>query len=156
MRGTIEKKFVAALGRPLGILESPLEPMARQLRTGPGPLLKKISEYKKRGIIRRYGAVLAHQRIGLRSNALVAWRVERPRITAAGRIMAGHPSVSHCYLRKSYPHWPFNLYTMIHCASRSSCMRTIQSLARAAGIREYRVLETVRELKKTKAGIWQR
>ena len=154
MRTAIDKRFVLALSRPLGIIKTPLAPAADALRTGPDRLLKQIRAYKRAGIIRRYGAVLAHRRVGLRCNALVAWRVAPRRIRAAGQLLARHPSVSHCYLRKTAPRWQYNLYTMVHAGSRCSCMRAIRALSRAAGADGYIILETVKELKKTKAVIW--
>lgn len=104
-------------------------------------------------MIRRFGAVLAHQRIGLRTNVLTAWKVPVKKINAVAGVLAFHPAVTHCYLRKAYAQWPYNLYAMVHARTQKESQAIIRSLKAKTGIRQYTVLLTLKELKKTKADL---
>jgi DNA-binding Lrp family transcriptional regulator len=104
------------------------------------------------GRIRRFGAILDGRRLGLRFNALVAWRAGQGRIASAGRRLASFRQVSHCYARARSRSWPYDLYTMIHVRDRRLGRQLITEMARATGIADYVVLETARELKRSSIG----
>jgi len=100
-------------------------------------------------VIRRFGATLRHQKSGYRANAMTAWQVEEDRMDAVGEIMASFKEVSHCYRRDPTPEWKYNLYTMIHGKDEAHCRHTAEKMARKAGIHNYSLLFSRRELKKT-------
>lgn len=99
--------------------------------------------------IRRFGAVLRHTKSGLIVNAMVAWNVPRGAEDEAGETMSSFSSVSHCYLREADMSWPYNVYTMIHSDSKGGLKKIIEEISQKTGIDDFKVLETVRELKKT-------
>lgn len=149
-----DRKFILALNRPLGIIKMPFEPVAKKLGWDEERLLKAIKVYKNLGVIRRLGLILAHREIGLRSNVLVAWKVAKKNIMFAADIFCKAEEVSHCYQRKTYPSWPYNIYTMVHGRTRRDCLRIVKALSGKSGVRDYRELFTLKELKKKKADIW--
>jgi siroheme decarboxylase len=149
-----EKKFILALNRPLGIIKMPFSAPARSLGWDESKFLKVVKSYKKNGVIRRLGLILAHREIGLRSNVLVAWRIAGKGLHAAASIFQKAGEVSHCYQRRTCASWPYNFYTMIHGRNRQDCLRIVKRLSRMTGIKDYRELFTLKELKKTKADIW--
>jgi siroheme decarboxylase len=149
-----DKKIILALNRPLGIMSRPFAAAARKLGWKESRLLDNIRAYKKQGLIRRFGFVLAHRNIGFKSNVLVAWKVPAGSFARAENIFKAAEEISHCYQRKTFPDWPYNVYTMVHGADRQSCWKLIRELSRKAGIKDYRVFFTLKELKKTKADIW--
>ncbi len=150
----IEKKNVLALNRPLGIIKRPFAPVAKKLGWEETKLLGLIKEYKAKGVIRRLGFILAHRDIGFKSNALVVWKVPAKDLLRAADIFKRAPEISHCYERKTFPAWPYNVYTMVHGRSKRGCLKIISALSRNTGIKEYQALFTVKELKKKKADIW--
>ena len=101
------------------------------------------------GNLRRFGAVLRHTKSGLVVNAMVAWSVPSSTEDKTGKIMATFSEVSHCYLREADKSWPYNIYTMIHASSKEGLKKTIGEISEKTGIFDFKVLETVRELKKT-------
>jgi len=103
-------------------------------------------------LIRRFGAVLDHYKIGLKSNALVAWQVEEDDLPAAAKVMEKVPNISHCYWRRPGPNWPYSLYTMLHAPSRLECLKILQLISGRLGtkIKDMKVLFTLKELKKTR------
>ena len=149
-----DKKFILALNRPLGIIKMPFAPVAKKLGWKEEKLLKAIKVYKDLGVIRRLGLILAHREIGLRSNVLVAWNVDEKDIMSAADIFCRTEEVSHCYQRKTYASWPYNIYTMIHGRNRRDCLRIVRALSGLSGTKDYRELFTLKELKKKKADIW--
>jgi hypothetical protein len=62
-------------------------------------------------------------------------------------------AVTHCYFRHTYPSWPYNMYTMLHARSDRECRRLIRQLAEVSGVRDYKVLDTIKEFKKTKTDL---
>lgn len=149
----VDKKFILELNKPLGISRKPFSPIAKRLGWSEEKVLSTLKDYKAKGLLRRFGAILGHQNIGLKTNALVAWKVPQKRINCVARILKGVPPISHCYLRSSYLLWPYNLYTMLHCRDKNSCLLLLKSIAQKAGIKDYRVLFTLKEFKKTKSNL---
>ncbi len=113
-------------------------------------VLQLLRELKELGAIRRFGATLRHQKAGYGANAMVAWRPgDEADLSALGRRMAANPHVSHCYHRRTYPEWPYSLYTMIHGRSPEECQEAIADLSKELGLETYSVLYSIKELKKT-------
>lgn len=149
----VDKKLIIALNKPLGITARPFLPMAKKLKMPEERLLFLLNAYKKNGLLRRFGAILDHQKIGFKVNGLVAWRVPLNRINGVARIFRRFPQISHCYQRKVYPAWPYNLYTMLHCRDKNPCLALVKSIALKSGIKDYRVLFTLKEFKKIKSNL---
>ena len=102
-----------------------------------------------RGVIRRFGATIRHQKSGFKANAMVAWEVDEAGVLEVGEIMASFTAVSHCYRRDPKGDWPYNLYTMIHAKDMASCLATAAEMSKKAGVKTYTLLFSIRELKKT-------
>ncbi len=131
------------------IVKRPFKLLAKRLDIKEEDLLSNLKASKKKRVIRRFGAVLSHRKIGLKANALVAWKVKKKDIDSAGKAMAEFTQVSHCYLRTSYAKWPYNLYTMLHSDSREELLRIISRISKKVRPEGYRVLFTLKEFKKT-------
>ena len=112
-------------------------------------VLALLTRLKEDGTIRRFGASIKHQRTGWKHNAMVAWIIDPALADEAGPKAAEHPRISHCYYRPdTAPDWPYTLYTMIHGKSEQECLDVVEELRRATPLREYAVLESLKELKK--------
>jgi len=112
-------------------------------------LLDRIKSLKEQGILRRLGATLYHQRVGFKANAMVAWYVPNDLIDETGFLMATFTEVSHCYQRKIEEKWRYNLFTMIHGKSKKDCQSICKRIAEKTGIKDYVLLLTLKEYKKT-------
>lgn len=151
------KKVLKIASGDLPITERPFDLWAEEAGIETDEFLKilaenlggKASTKGKKGAVRRFGAVLRHGKSGLIVNAMVAWKAPHDAADEAGQTMASFREVSHCYLREMEKSWPYNLYTMIHAESRAELEKTVAAISEKTGIGDYRVLETVRELKKT-------
>lgn len=145
----LEKRLIYALSGDIGPGARPFSDLGRRLGVSEAEVLEAVQSLKRRGILRRFGATLRHQLSGFTANAMVAWRVEPARVEEAGRVLASFAQVSHCYQRRLAPGWPYNLYTMIHGSSPEECRGLARRMAAAAGVREYELLFSDEELKKT-------
>lgn len=110
-------------------------------------VLDVIRRLRERGVIRRFGAVLRHQRAGVTENALVVWAVPAEDLERAGTLAARRPEVTHCYERTPPFQGTYRLFTMVH-GHRRPLTEIIQDLASELGVSDYLVLESIEEFKK--------
>ncbi len=143
-----EKELVRQLQEDLPLVERPYAEIGERAGMGEDAVIETILRWKDEGTIRRLGAVIAHERAGIGVNAMVVWSVPSEHAGEVGELMATFPQVSHCYERPSSAEWPFNLYTMVHATSQAECEQIVMDLSEATGMEDYRVLYTLRELKK--------
>jgi len=145
----LDRKIVQALQDGLPIEAEPYAPAARRLGISTEDLLERLRGMLDRGEVRRIGASLAHRRAGIEANVMVAWRIPSDQVESFAREAVRFDAITHCYERATAPHWPCNVYTMIHGRSETDCEAVIRSLAEQTGQREYVALLSVREFKKT-------
>ena len=144
----LEKNIIASIQGDIPISPRPFLEIARNLGCGEEKVLEILQNMCDRGIIRRFGATLRHQKSGFRANAMVAWKVEEERIEAVGEKMASFREVTHCYRRNPNPHWPYNLYTMIHADTEDACREIARKMSAETGENNYSLLFSRKELKK--------
>ncbi|MGD0622618.1 MAG: Lrp/AsnC family transcriptional regulator [Thermacetogeniaceae bacterium] len=145
-----DKEIVRVLQEGVPLVSRPFQALAGQLDMSEEELLKTIEDFLRRGIIRRFGAVMRHQDLGYVANAMIVWQVPEDRIEEVGGIMAGFQEVTHCYQRPAYPpDWPYNLFTMVHGRKREDCQEIASRLSKAGGIGNYRMIFSTDELKKS-------
>ncbi len=149
MLSDLEKKIIALIQGDIAIVERPFLHMARQLSITEETLMETLKVLGRRGVIRRFGATLRHQKSGYTANVMAAWQVEEERVEAVGRIMARFRQVSHCYRRNPATGWPYNLYTMIHAKNEAACLKTVREISEKTDVPTYTLLFSKKELKKT-------
>lgn len=144
-----ERRLVRLLSGDIGDGAAPYAELGEKCGLSEGEVLAAIGRFQAAGLIRRLGATLWHQRSGFRANAMVVWRVAAGRAEAAGQALSALPYVSHCYLRRPLPGWPYNLYAMVHGADDAALDAMVAEMAALIGCDDWRKLESVRELKKS-------
>ena len=146
----IEESILAYAGGNLTESATPYADIAEKAGTDEQTVIELLVRLKEEKIIRRFGATLRHQKAGYGANAMVAWRVDESRGPEnIGWHMAQRPEISHCYLRRTYADWPYNLYTMIHGKGPEDCKNVVKELIVETGIEDYCILRSIKELKKT-------
>jgi DNA-binding Lrp family transcriptional regulator len=145
----IEKRVIAHIQGDISITERPYIEIAEKVGIDEKELLNILKRLVDRGVIRRFGATLRHQKSGFTANAMAAWQVDEERIDEVGEIMAGFRHVSHCYRRKPAEGWPYNLYTMIHALNKESCRKIAHQISEKTSVKQYTLLFSIKELKKT-------
>jgi len=145
----LEKKIIASIQEDIPIISRPYHEISKKLKISEETLLKTLKDLCDRGVIRRFGATIRHQKSGFEANAMVAWIVDEDRIDEVGEKMASFRQVSHCYRRNPNGQWPYNLYTMIHANNEDTCRETARQMSRKTHVKEYKLLFSQKELKKT-------
>lgn len=145
----LEKQVIASLQGDMPVEARPFQRIAAELGIAEAQLLEILQSLTRRGIIRRFGATLRHQKSGYQANVMVAWQVAEEQIDSVGKTMASFRAVSHCYRRDPKAKWPYNLYTMVHGKDEEDCRRTAARMAEKSGVQNYSLLFSRQELKKT-------
>ncbi|UCF78296.1 MAG: Lrp/AsnC family transcriptional regulator [Candidatus Eiseniibacteriota bacterium] len=143
------KELVRFLQRDVPVVRRPLQDIALRLGVSEDDVLSTIRHWLEEGKIRRFGAILAHKRVGKKVNVMAVWKCHPEKLEEAGRIMAGFSEVSHCYERETFEGWEYNLFTMIHADDMERCEESVRKMSAATGLEEYKLLFTEKEFKKT-------
>jgi DNA-binding Lrp family transcriptional regulator len=147
----VDKRMIRVLQQHLPLRERPFDHWATEAGVAVGGLLAAAEKYQRSGVMRRFSAVLRHRAVGVSANAMGVWVVPPAAQDDFGRLAAGYPAVSHCYLRPSYPpDWPYNIFTMIHGRTRDECEATLRAISTATGICDYAALYSTQEHKKVR------
>ena len=134
----------------LSLEERPFDDMAQRLGIPLSEMFSIAQGFEKRGVMRRYSAVLHHRKAGFRSNAMTVWNVPAERNLEVGRALASSKWVSHCYERPVFPDWPYSHFAMVHATTRERCEAVAKELAESTGVDDYLMLYSTREYKKTR------
>jgi DNA-binding Lrp family transcriptional regulator len=110
--------------------------------------LKFIGDLMTKGVMRKFGAVIRHQKAGYTQNAMVVWAVPEDQREATGNVLASFPEVTHCYERTPLFEGKYAIFTMVHFRAGKS-EAVIQKLSDAAGVKEFKVLTSEEEYKKS-------
>ncbi len=145
----IDKKIISQIQKDLPVHPKPFALMAEKIGIPEREFIERVRDLKKKGIIRRFGATLRHQEAGFRANAMIAWKSPESVVSEMGKNLARFREVSHCYHRPPKGDWPYNLYTMVHGASRDECHAIARRMSKATGLNDYAVLFSEKEFKKT-------
>ena len=126
----------------------PYRPMAERIGIPEPTFLAAARSLREQGYMRRMAAVLHHREAGFRANAMGVWAVPLDQADEIGPIMGSFKGVSHCYLRPTYPDWPYSIFTMVHGQTAADCQAVIDAISTATGITEYALLYSTKQYKK--------
>jgi DNA-binding Lrp family transcriptional regulator len=138
------------LSKLQGDLDVNAEPFAFLCSDGLGmaDVLRIITELINKGVIRRIAGVVDYRKLGFVANILFVCRVPPSRVIEVGKRLARFRMVSHCYQRRTFEGWPYNLFAMMHSRNISQIQRVINTFTEAEGIESFQLLPTAAELKK--------
>lgn len=144
MRGDIEitpvidaedRMILAQLEEGLPLASRPYELLATYLGITEAQMCARLQRLLDCGVISRFGCILMHRRLGFTSNAMAVWDVPDETVDAVGETLAGEAEVTLCYRRRRrLPHWPYNLYAMVHGRERRRVQKRLHAINREVGI----------------------
>jgi siroheme decarboxylase len=102
---------------------------------------------KAQAIIRKFGAIVRHQKVGYTHNVMVLWAVPPEHAEIAGTALSRFAEVTHAYERTPPFAGRYNLFTMVHFRNEDDEV-LLREMAAAAGIADFRVLRSLEEFKK--------
>lgn len=145
-----DKEFIRQLQKDLEITERPFLQAATNLGITEEQIFEKMKHYEEIGVMRRFAAILRHRDVGFLANGMIVWKVPEERIEEVGAKLGAFPQISHCYQRPTYPDWPYNVFSMIHCKGTEEAEEMAKTIQNQIGVSEYRILFSTREFKKTR------
>jgi len=145
-----DKQFIRELQKDMDIIDEPFVKAANNLGITEKELFEKMKYYENIGVMRRFAAILRHRQVGFTANGMIVWKVPKDRITEVGESLGSFPQVSHCYERPTYPDWPYNVFSMIHCKTQDEAKEMAHTIQNQINVDDYHILFSSREFKKTR------
>lgn len=143
----IDLKLLAGLKKGIPLSTSPFNEIALELKIPVEEVISRLNQLKANKEIRRFGASIKPNSIGIYANALVAWKVPQQSVQEVGRALSEIKEISHCYERTTdNPNWTYNLYTVLHAQTRAEIEAMVSELSSKWNI-EYKMLYSTRDLK---------
>lgn len=146
-----DRRLIAATQAGLPLVDAPYARIAAELGLTEVEVLARLAAMQDRGVIRRIAIAPNHYALGMTANGMSVWDVDDDRASDLGRQVGALDFVTHCYLRPRAPVWPYNLFAMLHGATRAEVEDKRASLRGLLGdaCRRDDILYSTRILKKT-------
>lgn len=125
----IDKKLLNYLQVGIKIIPNPFTTISDELNISELETVQRIKRLKDAGIIRRFGAVINSQKLGLES-VLCGASVSDSAIDHFVQIVNAHPGVTHHYQRDSH----LNMWFTLTTATQNEQLKFIQSLLKIDGV----------------------
>jgi len=140
--------YVRVLQQDLSLEPTPFQGWAESLGVRQRRMFAKARDFEASGVMRRFAAVLRHQKAGFVANAMICWRIPEEQLPDLGYRLASYPQVSHCYQRPAYEDWPYNVFSIVHALSRRQCEEIARRMSQEIGVDDYVILYSTKEYKK--------
>ena len=129
-----ERALVDALQDGLAFVSRPFA----ELGCAETEAIAMLERWLNEGVVKRFGVVVRHREMGFTANAMVVWDVPDTGVSEVGRRIAASGQVTLCYRRpRQLPHWPYNLFCMMHGKDRAEVETRIAALTETCGLGIY-------------------
>ena len=147
-----DRAIINELQQDLPLSEKPFDLISARLSIDVDKFLSHCQALLQRGIMRRFSASINHSKLGFTANAMACWNTPPDIIEAAGKKIAKFPEISHCYERQTSPLWPYNLFAMIHAATKETCRAIADRICSETrlGKNDLVLLFSTKEIRKTR------
>ena len=135
--GECDRRLIGVLQEGLPLFIRPFQVIAERIGVSESDVLRRIGAWLEAGAIKRFGVVVRHHELGYTANAMLVQDIPEARVGELGRTLAEAEGVTLCYRRpRVLPHWPYNLFCMIHGQDRSAVTTRIAELRQALNLEE--------------------
>ena len=134
MLDAIDRRIVAATQHGLPLVARPYAAVAEAAAISEDEAIARMERLLACGAIRRIGVIPNHYALGLTANGMSVWDVDDQAVVDMGQRIGALDFVSHCYERPRHlPHWPYNLFAMVHGRSRQEVRDKVAQIAGLLG-----------------------
>jgi len=138
MTDAIDRQLIAVIQNGLPITSRPYEEIGIQFELSEEEVIQRITLLKKTGLIKRFGVIVKHQRLGYTANAMIVMNVPDHLVEEIGETISQFGFVNLCYQRpRQGEKWPYNLYCMIHGKSRDKVLQQLDELMLSCQLTHY-------------------
>lgn len=131
----LQEALKEAIQDGLPLTPEPYRTIADALGIPETGVIARLQQWLDEGFIKRLGLVVRHHHLGYGANAMVVWDVPDAQVDALGEIFRATEGITLCYRRpRRLPHWPYNLFCMIHGQDRTKVLELVARLVEAHGL----------------------
>ena len=131
----IHRQLIDEIQSGLPLVERPYAEIAQKVGIDEQEVMRRIEIMLTTGAIRRMGVVVRHHELGYRANAMLVWDIADQRVNEVAKQLSRVDCITLCYQRPRHlPHWPYNLFTMIHGKERQSVKQRIEEIVQQYGL----------------------
>jgi siroheme decarboxylase len=135
----LDRQLLAAVQQGLPMTPKPYTEIAEQLGLSETDVLNRLVNLKESNLIKRFGIIVKHRRLGYRANAMVVWDIPDELVDHIGKVMSACAYVNLCYRRPRQGElWPYNLYCMIHGKSREIVLQQLDTLIELCALQAFK------------------
>lgn len=148
----IDRRILQASAPGLPLVAHPYAELAQWLGLTETEVLNRVARLQADGVVRRVAVAPNHYALGMLANGMSVWDVDDAQAERLGEKVGALSFVSHCYLRpRARPEWPYNMFAMIHGATRAEVEEKRAEVAAILGpaLSASDILYSTRILKKT-------
>lgn len=138
------------LQEPIPLIPNPFSYYAQKIDISEAEVIRLIKEYIDKDIIRRFSAILKHNKAGFIANTMVVIKVEEEEVDRIGSELAKFKFITHCYKRTIYPDWQYSLYAMVHAKTEGELEKYLEQIKIVIDNREMVTLRSLKEYKKVR------
>jgi DNA-binding Lrp family transcriptional regulator len=121
------KKLIEAIQAGLPLVPRPYLAIGERIGLSENEVILGIQHLLEKGIIKRFGTVVRHRQLGYHANAMIVWDIPDEQVSQFGHRVKQFEFVTLCYRRpRQLPHWPYNLFCMIHGQEREAVLQQLQ------------------------------
>ncbi len=130
-----DRGLLRAIEHGLPLVSEPYHDIARGLGIAPREVIARLAGLIGQGVVTRLGLIVRHRMLGFGANAMAVWDVPDAEVDSIGVRLASEPCVTLCYRRpRRPPHWPYNLFCMVHGKERDAVEAHVRDLTRIGGL----------------------
>ncbi|MEW6990009.1 hypothetical protein AADZ91_04900 [Colwelliaceae bacterium 6441] len=119
-----------ALEKGLPKTSMPYAQLAKRISVTEQQVQSQIYQWQQSGLIRRFGLVVKHRKLGFNANAMVVWNIPDELVDDIAGQLSSFDEVSLCYRRpRRLPDWSYNLFCMIHGKDRQVVLEQIATIS---------------------------
>ena len=127
----IDEKILKRVERQFPISSCPYQDLAGEFGLSEEEVISRIARLKKKGVIKRIGALFDSEKLGLKST-LVAMKVPQPRLEEVANIVNCYPGVTHNYSREH----EFNLWFVLMGKDDEEIDHILKKIEYRSGIKD--------------------
>lgn len=143
-----EKGLMEKIQGDIPLAPRPFLEISRNTGMDEAEVIAAVRKLKEDKVIRRFGAIVRHQKAGYLENAILIAAAGQENPRRIGEQLASFREISHCYQREPQFLGRYGIFAMVH-AKRGELEGLVKNIVGRTGITDYLVLPSAVEFKKT-------
>ncbi|NMP31783.1 Lrp/AsnC family transcriptional regulator [Thalassotalea sp. M1531] len=123
------QQLLALIETGIPLSSKPFQQLADLVNLTEQEVIDAVNSWQEQGLIKRFGLVVKHRKLGFIANAMVVWNIPDELVEDVAAKLAKQSCVTLCYRRpRVLPGWPYNLFCMIHGQCREKVLASLEAI----------------------------